>query len=133
MRYAFAFVLLTLAATPANAQAVPSDLASALQAREAAAGNGDGETWSRYTADDFLGTNADGVVDTKSVRLAQVKTRKGGGTPKKSDERWRVYGDTAIGTWRNDNAEGSVRTTQVWIKQGGQWRVVSAQQTRVTK
>ena len=132
MRHIAAFTLMLLAATFASAQTLPADLVAAYKARETAA-NGDAENWSRYTADDFLGTNADGVVDTKPVRLEAVKDRKGGRQPQKSDERWRLYGDTAIATWRSENPQGAVRTIQVWVKQAGQWRVVAAQQTRIAK
>src|SRR5437870_3966564 len=75
MRRVILGVALVLVFTgPSSGQ--PSDLKAAMEARSAALAAGDEQAWARYTTDDFMNTTADGVVVTKTQRMAAIKGRK---------------------------------------------------------
>jgi hypothetical protein len=101
---------------------------------------GDTSMAEQYLADDYVNINAAGQMLEKSQTIQAVKT----GVVKYSsidvtDERVRVYGDTAIDnvtsntklTVNGKDWSGQYRTTIVWVKQNGQWKRVSFQTTRV--
>jgi hypothetical protein len=113
--------------------AQPSDLKAAMDARNAALAAGDEQTWARYTTDDFINTNADGVVVTKTQRMAAIKgTKSTAPSAKVTEERFRTYGDTVIQTWRAEQ-QPPVRYTQVWVRQAGVWKVATVHLARITK
>jgi hypothetical protein len=116
------------------AQTVDPALEKARQARDAARISGDEQTWGRYTTDDFMIMNGSGQ-QTKSERMAAIKGNKSGTapSPKSSDLRLRVYGDTVIRTARQDPPTGAVMLTEVWVKQSGTWKVAHVQFTPVQK
>ena len=68
-------IAIVLVSTVAFAQSPAPDpgLKNAVEAREAALAAGDAETWGRFTTDDFLRIEADGVITTKADRMAQFK------------------------------------------------------------
>jgi hypothetical protein len=119
--------LTALAQTPAP----DPELQKALDARRAAERANDVEAWSRYTVDDFLGTTPDGRVDTKAQRADLIRNRRREDSAAlieqpKLELTWRMYGDTAIETFRWDNAPAfrrPVRVTEVWVKKNGVWQV----------
>ncbi len=114
----------------------PPDLVKAMEARSVADTTGNLETWGRYTADDFVAVGTMGRLVTRADRAALIKTRKPGGTDasKMTEETFRVYGDTVIHTALQQGPPGSpIRFTSVWVKQNGQWRVVSITQTPIVK
>jgi len=101
---------------------------------------GDTSMAEQYLADDYVNINAAGQMLDKSQTIQAVKT----GAVKYSsidvtDERVRVYGDTAIDnitsntklTVDGKDRSGQYRTTIVWVKQNGQWKRVSFHSTRV--
>ena len=129
--------VLAAATAPGWAQSIDPALQKAAEARAAARDAGDAATYSRYILEDAIITSASGTMETRASRMKAVagnplKTPK----PKVSDERYRMYGDTAIRTWRQDepNAEGQNRGTrwiEVWVKQKGEWKLASVQFTNI--
>jgi len=93
-------------------------------------------------ADDYLGIHGDGSVLTKAQEIEGFKT--GAIKYEKVDlqaVKVRVYGNTAVivalasitNTRFGVQRTGSNRTTRVWVRQGGNWKCVSYQTTRVGK
>ena len=131
--YCLTLLVLTFIPLAAGAQPIAPDpeLQKALDARRAAERTNDVEAWSRYTVDDFLGTTPDGRVDTKAERAILIRNRKREDSAAlieepKLDLKWRMYRDTAIETFRMDNAPAfrrPVRITEVWVKRNGVWQV----------
>jgi hypothetical protein len=131
--YCLALLVVTLIPSAALAQTPAPDpeLQKALDARRAAEQANDVEAWSRHTADDFLSTTPDGRVDTKAERAVLIRNRKredsaGLIAEPKRELKWRMYGDTAIETFRWDDAPAfrrPVRVTEVWVKRNGVWQV----------
>ena len=132
-RLALLFVTLipVTALTQTQTPAPDPELQKSLDARRAAERANDVEAWSRYTADDFLGTTPDGHLDTKAERAALIRNRKredsaGLVEEPKLELKWRLYDNTAIETFRWDNAppvRRPVRVTEVWVKKNGVWQV----------
>jgi len=127
-------IAIVLVSTVAFAQSPAPDpgLKNAVEAREAALAAGDAETWGRFTTDDFLRIEADGVITTKADRMAQLKAE-----PMRPRERsehlWRMYGPTAIETWRQTRPGQVLRITQVWVLRDGQWQVATTHRCTVAK
>jgi ketosteroid isomerase-like protein len=85
-------------------------------------------------ADDFTVTTDTGDVHTKVQRLEWVKANAARlSTLEFQDLKTRVYGDTAVVTGRATSTAGAInsRIIQVWVKQGGTWRVVAGQNTPI--
>jgi ketosteroid isomerase-like protein len=92
-------------------------------------------------ADDYTGIRGDGTLSTKAQEIGNVKS----GTLKTDksdikDLKIRVYGHTAVvtaltffkGTTPSGTPfSGTTRSTRVWVKQKGNWNLVSFQATRV--
>src|SRR5437870_12461432 len=106
-------IFVLLLSTKAVGQLPPDPaLKRTVDAREAALAVGDGETWGRLTTDDFLRIEADGVVTTKAERMARLKIDPM--QPRsRSERKWRMYGTTAIETWRQARGTHVTRLTQV--------------------
>lgn len=117
----------------ALAQAPPDPaLQKAVEAREAALAAGDADTWSRLTTDDFLRIEADGVVTTKAEQMARLKAEPM--RPReRSERRWRMYGTTAIETWRQARPGQVLRITQVWVLRNGRWQVATTHRSNVVR
>jgi hypothetical protein len=134
MRLSACVVLACLSGGGIFAQTVDPAVRKAKEARDAARRAGDAQVWGRYTADDFLVTQADGAVNTKAERMAQIKGNKTAAAPPKvSDQQVRVYGNMTVLTWREDAANGATRFTEVWVKEGAEWKVTASQLTTVSK
>ena len=129
--------VLAAATAPSWAQAVDPALRKAAEARVAARFAGDAETYGRFMLEDAVITNANGAMESRASRMKAVqgnpvKTPR----PKVSDEKFRMFGDSAIRTWREDgpNADGQNRGTrwiEVWVKQKGEWKLASVQFTNI--
>lgn len=144
MRRILFVVLLTLAASaPAlgqgSAEQQIRDLEKqSLEAAERGTGRAFGE---RYLADDFLFTDPMGGVMTKAQILARAKSTPGKGVVMEvDDQQVRVYGDTAVVTGRvtftsadnpKPDSRPAARYTRVWVNQGGSWKLVAEQLTRI--
>ena len=135
-----AMILTTMLAAwtaPSWAQPVDPALQKAADTRVAARFAGDAETYGRFMLDDAVITNSNGAMETRASRMKAVqgnpiKTPR----PKISDEKYRMFGDAAIRTWREDgtNADGQNRGTrwiEVWVKQKGDWKLASVQFTNI--
>ena len=133
MRSIILTVALLLVPATAATQTMPADLTEAVASRNKAAFSGDSETFGRYTTDDFVMIGADGIMHGKEERVALIKKRKPAPQPKISDERYRVYGDVVIRTWRQEDSGGVAHSTAVWVRQQGRWQVASHQQRYLKK
>ena len=101
---------------------------------------GDADALDRTTTDDYTITRDNGVVRSKAETLQGIKD----GTTKfdsfeASDIRVRIYGATAVVTFHEDikgsrvgkDMSGQFREVRVFVKDGGKWRAVMAQRTRI--
>jgi ketosteroid isomerase-like protein len=95
---------------------------------------GDQAALASIYADDFTVTTDNGDVHTKAQRLEWVKANTARlSTLDFQDLKTRVYGDTAVVTGRATSTAAAInsRIIQVWVKQGGTWRVVAGQNTAI--
>jgi ketosteroid isomerase-like protein len=94
----------------------------------------------RLLADDYLGINPNGTLETKADALAQRRS----GTVKISsiepdNLKVRVYGDTAVVTSRVDvqgrdgdrDISGRYHYTRVYSHRSGEWKIVSFEASRI--
>lgn len=97
-------------------------------------------TVNKLLADDYLGINPDGTLETKADALAQQRS----GTLKitsidPDNTKVRVYGDTAVVTSRVDvvghdgdhDISGRYHYTRVYSRRSGEWKVVSFEASRL--
>jgi ketosteroid isomerase-like protein len=97
-------------------------------------------TINRLLADDYLGINPNGTLETKADALAQRRS----GTVKISsidpiNMKVRVYGDTAVVTSQVEVAghdgdrdiSGRYHYTRVYSHKSGEWKVVSFEASRI--
>ena len=77
-------------------------------------------------ADDYLGTTQRGELENKTQYLATLAPNAD--MVRSDDYNVRIFGNTAIMTHRA-TVEGTrnikFRSTHVWMKRGGKWRIVS--------
>jgi len=95
---------------------------------------GDEAALNSIYADDYTITTDTGGVQTKAQRLEWVKANTAWlNTLDFQDLKTRVYGDTAVVTGHATNTGGAVnsRMIQVWVRQGGTWRLVAGQTTAI--
>jgi ketosteroid isomerase-like protein len=97
-------------------------------------------TINRLLADDYLGINPNGTLETKADALAQRRA----GTTKIStidpiNLKVRVYGDTAVVTSQvqiqghdgDRDISGRYHYTRVYSRRSGEWKVVSFEASRI--
>ena len=111
----------------------------AKQNREAAV-KGDMEAMDALLADDWVGINPEGSVQSKAEA---VKDHKAGIVDFEAidpqEVKVRVYGDAAVVSGRyhvkltvsGHKIDDRVRTTEVYVKRAGKWRCVSTQVTSI--
>jgi ketosteroid isomerase-like protein len=100
----------------------------------------DVNTANQLLADDYLGINPNGTLETKADALAQRRS----GTMKVSsiepaNIKVRVYGDTAVVTSLVDvqgrdgdrDISGRYHYTRVYSRRGGEWKIVSFEASRL--
>jgi len=137
-------MLLTLVlVAPSNGQAgsSASDEVQKLERQWAvAAVKGDTKLIESMWADDYELTNPVGQVAPKSLIIEKLKD---GSFKVESFEyptmKVRTYGDTAVvtgrltikGTWEGNDVGGEYAFTDTFVKQGGKWKEVASQVTRV--
>ena len=92
------------------------------------------------TTDDYTAVGNMGNVLSKSDA---IQMRKSGDVKYSSidvsDQKVRVYGNTAVltatadlkGTIKDKDISGKYRIGQVWVKQGGKWKIAHMQSTKV--
>lgn len=133
--------ILILCSGAALAQSKPTAAAdeAAIRAIEekwdAASVKGDAAALGAILADTFVSTNAEGKIRNKTEFIAPLKSGEIKFQSAKADElKITVYGDAAVvtGRWRGKFVEkgkpvdATERFTDVFIRQNGQWRVVSS-------
>jgi len=125
-----------------KAEQVKKEILKIEEERAQALEKGDIATLDRILADDYVYVNVFGELNAKSVRLATTKSGVSKHESLKEDDfRVRVYGDTVVMTGRASgvvNYRGKInnkdrRFTNVYIKQGGQWRLVAHQATTIAE
>ena len=126
MRSVLALTVFSLLATPALAQS-NAQLKTAMQMRGSAMAAGDSKGWAKYTTDDVMLTDVDGVVKTKQDRIKEIEGHAAATQrPADTDQKWRAYGNTMIYTARMVSADNHPeRITSVWVKQRGTWKVAA--------
>lgn len=136
MRRAFLVTSSLLAALivvpAAYAQRVDPEFLKARQARIDALSKGDQPAFERYTADEFIVTGPNGMVENKAQRVARAN-RAQPQPDKFDDEKMTPYGDsTVILTWRGGGGNGpGARFLEVWVKERGMWKVAAVQITPI--
>ena len=99
--------------------------------------NEDAAWYDEHVTDDFICVRTDGSLWDKATFLAATKPGSAADDYQLSEVAVRVHGDsgyvTALGTWRrSDGSTGQTRYIDAYVKANGDWKVVSAQLTRVT-
>jgi len=93
-------------------------------------------------ADDYIGTDSDGVVSTKAQTMARLKAGEEVVTSAVNEDfRVRVYGDTAVVTFRYTSKSQSKgkdtssleRITDTCVKLGGRWQVVAEHASKIAQ
>ena len=153
-RLLLAAVLLTAAATfaagqtpdkpakPAAEKAAPAaaeqELTQLADQYTAALKGKDAAALGRLWADDLTFITPAGVVQTKAQRLADIQSGANRfDSLDASDRTVRVYGDVAVmtslttlkGQYGGGKVSGRFRVTNVFVRRGGGWQIVSLQQT----
>lgn len=109
-------------------------------------GSKDLKDFDRIVAEDFVGTGANGKLQTKAQKMANVKADYtetwSPGAVFKIDEAThdvRKFGNTAISTgfiiedymYKTTHINGHVHFTNVYLKRNGRWQVVSSHFTNI--
>lgn len=139
-RLTVAALLVAALALPARAHAQSAEQAvrQVEDRRIKALVDDDFATLEAIFADDLTYTHSSAAVDTKASYMAALRSGK---TKYESVDRQpstvRVYGDVAVMTGealvglRGRAEKLALRYTLVYVKQGGQWRMVAWQSTRL--
>jgi len=99
---------------------------------------------SQFYGDDYVFTDADGVVSTKAKELEEITSGPYHETSYKFDDlQVRLFGDVAVVTGRNtiqgswedtqQSMSGPYRFTDVFVKRDGRWQCVASQASRVER
>jgi ketosteroid isomerase-like protein len=91
--------------------------------------------YQQHLADDFVCIEYDGSVLDKDAFLRRTQRGSDVSEYKLENVNVRIYGETALvqatGLWtRKDGSTGMSRYTDVYVRSGDDWKVVSAQITR---
>ena len=138
-----AFALAAVALPLAYAQApgaVEKELTDLENRWAEAIAKGDVATLERLYADEYMAIDPAGATFTKDQDIANVKSGNFKLASFKIDElKVRVHGDVAVvtsrntikGTYMGKDASGAYRGTDVFVKRGGRWQVLTTQATAV--
>jgi ketosteroid isomerase-like protein len=90
-----------------------------------------------HIADDFICVRTDGSVVNRADFLAATKPGSAAAEYSLADVVVRIHGEsayvTALGSWRrHDGSTGQTRYIDAYAKIDGEWKVVSAQLTKVS-
>jgi hypothetical protein len=108
------------------------------EGREAALKN-DTSFLEKNTTDDYTFIGGTGVVLTKPEAIQIRKSGDVNSAIDTSDQKVRVHGNTALltftanvkGTMKDKDISGTYLSSQVWLKEGGNWKLAHMQSTRV--
>jgi ketosteroid isomerase-like protein len=101
---------------------------------------GDVQTLDRLYSDEYFAVSADGTTYTKAQHLADIKSGNFKLATYKLDElKVRLHGEVAVvtgrntmtGTYMGKDISGAYRFTDVFVKRGGRWQVLTTQATLV--
>ena len=139
LAYGVLGLLILLAGAVAQQKKTAANDEAALKAIEekwdAAAVKGDVATLGQIFADTFISTSTEGIVRTKADMINEIKSGEVKyESSKVEDLKVYVYGNAAVvnGKWsgkvieQGKPVESAERFTDMFIKQGGQWRCVAA-------
>jgi len=145
MKFIYGVAFIALATLGLAAQTTPeqellkleNDWSQASMKRDATA-------LARFYADEYIFTDADGVVTNKAKELKNLTSGAFRLTAYKFDDmKVRIYGDTAVvtgrntikGVWEDINRDisGPYRFTDIFVKHDGRWQCVASQSSRVTE
>lgn len=93
----------------------------------------------KILADDLVYTHSTGIVDSKADYLGKMRSGKQKyDSIRYTDQKIRVYGNTAVvngqvhmlGSSDGKPFDNRLFVQHVWVKQGGQWKLVAHQTTR---
>lgn len=123
------------------AQSVDPAFLKARDARGAAAAAGNDEEYGRYTTNAYVFTDPNGVVKTKTQRMAEVKAARPATPPATAgqpappkDEEFHAYGNaTIVRTWEANFQNQPTRFTETWVKEDGLWKVASGHLSFIKK
>jgi ketosteroid isomerase-like protein len=102
---------------------------------------GDTQRLEDIYAPDYIYVGSEGRQTTRAERLESFRTgRLRYLATKHTDTTVRIYGDTAVVqgvarskvVWNGREIEGDFRYVGVWVRQGGKWRIVLTQATRIS-
>ena len=134
------FLAVPAAVVVASAQpASAGDARKAIDAFIAAVRKNDVPAVSNFLADDLVYTHSTGIVEGKPEYLAKLKAgdQKYTGI-ELTNPKIRTFGDTAVlnttarmtGATKGVPFDNTLFLMQVWVKQGGGWKMVAHQTTR---
>jgi len=131
------FAAFSAAAQARQGQSVDPALKKAADARSAASNANNPDAFTRDTLADAYIASPEGLALTVQDRMAATK----GAKPSQlemSEERFRLFGETAIRTYRVDGTNGqgqkvAQRRLEVWTKQNGEWKEAAVQVTNIAK
>ena len=137
---ATAFLAAAATAAAQSAQSTRETLIELERSWNDAVYSGDVDVIDRLLADEFLGTYDDGSRGDKAREMDLVANfNQAVISAVQDDFRVAIYGDTAVvwftlnlvGLRQGQEAELTLRYTDVWIRRDGRWQCVSAHSTRV--
>ena len=137
---AAAFLAAAAPADPQSAQSTRETLIELARSGNDAVYTGDVDVIEGLLADEFRGTYDDGSRGDKARELELVANfNQAVISAVQDDFRVAIYGDTAVvwftlhlvGLRQGQEAELTLRYTDVWIRRDGRWQCVSAHSTRV--
>lgn len=106
----------------------PSELANAIQARDAVRAKADATTWGRLTIDEYVAVMPSGAKTNKPERLAAIRQQSASRPFNPPiDESVRMYRDTAVRRLRS----GNTWVLELWVRSSEGWRVAESQQTAI--
>jgi hypothetical protein len=125
-----AFAIGLLVASVASAQNLPRDCVTARAQREEARVKRDRATFERLTTADFVVVDQLGRIENQKERAERLARPGGGPGPvvaPRTEERTAIYNnDTIVLYWQENTANGIQNVTEIWVKDGGQWKVAAA-------
>ncbi|MBQ5950077.1 nuclear transport factor 2 family protein [Massilia sp. ST3] len=134
------FLALALAGAPMAAQALDAALAARDASWNTLRQQADVDALERLIAPDFVLVHSDGRVQRKADYLAELRSRQRVNGPiVNQDVTIREYGAVAVVNGVSVQSavsngkpwSGRFRFTRVWLKQGGDWVLVSSHSSRI--
>jgi ketosteroid isomerase-like protein len=103
--------------------------------------SGNTEALSSMMTDDYMDTDPDGRVSTKSENLYALRSGDLRFTSiVNSEYKVHIYGDAAVlnyrssvkGRFKGSSVGGKYRMTDMWVKRDGRWKCIAAHQSKLS-